>query len=58
MAINLESGTAFANQFMKDFAAGFKNNNHDETIGKHLCDNLTWDWSDGTKVHSSQNKKH
>ena len=30
-------------------AAGFPKNNHKETVGDMFADNVSWDWSDGTK---------
>ena len=30
-------------------AAGFAKNNHKETVGDMFADNMSWDWSDGTK---------
>ena len=51
--ITLEAGTAFADNFMTRFQAGFKGNNHAETLKGILADKLSWDWSDDTKGEGS-----
>ena len=47
--ISSADGKALAEQFMTQFAAGFKENNHVVTLKGLLADKLSWDWSDDTK---------
>ena len=48
--ITVEEGRAFAEGFLKASAEGFPKNNHKESFSHFLADELSWDWSDGTKV--------
>jgi hypothetical protein len=41
-------------QFMKSFPEGFKANNHAELLDWAVADELSWDWSDGTKGNGSK----
>lgn len=50
LPITVEEGRAFAQDFLKVSADGFPKNNHRESFGRFLADELAWDWSDGTKV--------
>jgi len=47
--ISSAAGKAFAEKFVTQFAAGFKENNHAVTLRGLLADKLSWDWSDDTK---------
>ena len=47
--ISSAAGKAFAEKFVTQFAAGFKENNHTVTLRGLLADKLSWDWSDDTK---------
>mmetsp|Transcript_21006 Transcript_21006/g.68753 ORF Transcript_21006/g.68753 Transcript_21006/m.68753 type:complete len:153 (+) Transcript_21006:47-505(+) len=49
MAITAASGKAFAEKFMTQFAAGFKENNHATTLAGLLAEKISWDWSDDSK---------
>lgn len=40
---------AFAEKFMTQFAAGFKENNHATTLAGLLAEKISWDWSDDSK---------
>ena len=43
-------GEAYANDFLEAFSAGFKKNNHSETIRKfYSSGKMSWEWSDGSK---------
>ena len=47
--ISSADGKAFAEKFVTQFAAGFKENNHAVTLKGLLADKVSWDWSDDTK---------
>ena len=47
--ISRADGEKYAKDFLTAFAAGFKENNHIETLAPFLADKLSWDWSDDTK---------
>ena len=47
--ISSADGKAFAEKFVTQFAAGFKENNHAVTLQGLLADKVSWDWSDDTK---------
>ena len=47
--ISRADGEKYAKDFLTAFAAGFKANNHIETLAPFLADKLSWDWSDDTK---------
>lgn len=49
MPITHAEGVAFASKLMTAFAAGFSKNNHAETTSGFFANELSWDWSDGTK---------
>ena len=49
MPITYAEGVACASKLMTAFAAGFAKNNHAETTAGLFADELSWDWSDGTK---------
>ena len=55
MPITAEEGREFAESFLKATAEGFPKNNHRENFGRFLADELSWDWSDGTKVRVDLN---
>ena len=55
MPITAEEGREFAESFLKAAAEGFPKNNHREFFGRFLADELSWDWSDGTKVRVDLN---
>ncbi|KAL9179846.1 hypothetical protein ACHAXT_007816 [Thalassiosira profunda] len=46
MPITAEAGEAYAAAAMAAFAAGFKNNNHLETMAPYIADKVAWNWTD------------
>ena len=58
MPITVEEGREFAESFLKATAEGFPQNNHKEIFSRFLADELSWDWSDGTKVRRVDQKLH
>jgi len=46
MPIAAEAGEAYAAAAMAAFAAGFRNNNHLETMAPYIADELVWNWTD------------
>ena len=50
MFITREEGEAFAAKYLKALSDGFLNNSHAEKCHKVVADNVSWEWSDGTKV--------
>ncbi|KAL7541344.1 hypothetical protein ACHAXR_010829, partial [Thalassiosira sp. AJA248-18] len=53
MPITLEEGHAFADAILKTATDGFAKNNHAAICTDLFADNLSWDWSDGTKGKGS-----
>ena len=50
MLITREEGEAFAAKYLSAISNGFLDNSHAEKCHDFVADNVTWDWSDGTKV--------
>eukprot|EP00956_Cyclotella_meneghiniana_P040525 scaffold198274_cov53-Cyclotella_meneghiniana.AAC.1 len=49
MLITREEGEAFAAKYLSAISNGFLNNSHADKCHDFVADNVTWDWSDGTK---------
>ena len=50
MLITREEGEAFAAKYLEAISIGFLDNSHAEKCHDFVADNVSWDWSDGTKV--------
>jgi hypothetical protein len=48
--ITQAEGEAFAAKYLKALSDGFLDNSHAEKCRDLIADNISWDWSDGTKV--------
>jgi hypothetical protein len=48
--ITRAEGEAFAAKYLKAISDGFLDNSHAEKCRDFVADNVSWDWSDGTKV--------
>jgi hypothetical protein len=53
MLITRAEGEAFAAMYLKAISDGFLDNSHTEKCRDFVADNVSWDWSDGTKVSNN-----
>lgn len=49
MPITQEAGQQLGKDLLAAFKAGFVGNNHDETCGAMMAQEVSWDWADGFK---------
>lgn len=50
--ITRAEGETYATKYLKAISDGFLDNSHTKKCHDFVADNVSWDWSDGTKVCS------
>ncbi|KAL3775189.1 hypothetical protein ACHAWO_003805 [Cyclotella atomus] len=58
MLITRAEGEAFAAMYLKAISDGFLDNSHTEKCRDFVADNVSWDWSDGTKGNRTREEVH